>query len=460
MNSSINKHRFNIVVNSAGQRILIVDDQYRTFVYEAMPFDSFDAIFCETEDYTVLRRQISSLISVETTPNYSFKPLFVKPVVTNKRTLVFADGVCSSIESTELIQVTKRIQERFISLRFQIFDREPSFWTVERRIFHIVRNYLLRSDQFPEYQLQRHSAMGYEIARFELMIKYKIATVNDVNHFLNDICIQNKLLKFTNLVAIIELCPHCHEGRLIWQETCPKCGTIDIEEVNMIHHFRCANISSEESYIKDGKLVCPKCRLELKHIGVDYDRPASMYFCREHNMHFSTATIKALCTNCHHTSELSQLQRKRIYNREYTTLGVTTFAHCDHIVDSDDVPKMPSIYSYNSFIQALKIRVDIARHNPDLRTVVYRLRITPESDELADRHIVKRIYYLYPNIIISYSNNTYYVLQGFVQETTEEIAAKILRFKEHNNKYKDYTFDGEYIEIDVNMEIDRIIALL
>lgn len=74
-------------------------------------------------------------------------------------------------------------------------------------------------------------------------------------------------------MCVTHVCPKCYDKGMIYQETCPKCGSVDVEEHNMIHHFRCANISPERTYVKDGKLICPKCLKELHHIGVDYDRP-------------------------------------------------------------------------------------------------------------------------------------------------------------------------------------------
>ncbi len=461
MSNSINKHRFKIETNSADQRILIVGDDYRSFVYEPVPFDAFDAILFETEDTAVLKRQILSIVRVESSPNYSFKAFFINPAINNKSALIYADGICSGIEAQDLIRETRRIKERFVALRFKVFDRDSNFWTPERRIFHVVRTHLIRSDKFPDWEVARQSALGYALPRFEMLMKYKIATVKEVMQCLEKLCTQHKLLETGELRAVLNICPHCYENKMIWHETCPKCGTIDIEEVHMIHHFRCANISSEESYLKDGKLICPKCKHELKHIGVDYDRPASMYLCKENNIHFSTPVIKALCTNCEKTSELVELLRRKIHQLSYTNLGISMFAQNDHVHDSDDIPKLSTIHSYNSFVSAIRVRVNIARNNGNLYPVVFRLRVTPEDNyDMINLSVINRIYKLHPNAVISYKNGAFYLLQSFTHKLTKEIIDEILPLKEFNRKNPGYKFDGNYIELDINRDIDSIIASL
>ncbi len=461
MTKLIDRYYFKIVTNSVGQRILIVGDDYRHFAYEPVAFDNFDAIFFETEDYALFKHQVASIITVENSPNYSFKPFFIKPAIAHDSALVYADGVCSSIDAQELIQETRRINERFISLKFKVYDREPSFWTPGRRIFHVFRTYLLRSNNCPGWQVQKFSALGYAIPRLDMLLRHKYITAKILLLYLDRLCDEYNLLTRDELKAVIHICPHCYENRLLLQEVCPKCGTIDIDEVNMIHHFRCANISSEESYIKDGKLICPKCKHELNHIGVDYDRPATMYYCRENNIHFSTPLVKGLCASCQKTSDISQLLKRKLFNSCYTALGVTTFAQYDHVQDSDNIPKLPSIYTFNSFINAVKVRVNIARNNGDLYPVVFRLRVTPEDNyDMIDSVVIHRIYGLYPNAILSYKNNTFYMLQSFTHKVTQEIVNEVLPLKEFNKNNLGYTFKGDYIELDINMKIESIISLL
>ncbi len=455
------KHYFNVATNCAGQRVLIVDNEYRHFTYEPVPFDAFDAIFFESEDYALLKRQVRSIITVDNSPNYSFKAFFIKPAITNKEALVFADGVCSSIDAPELIEQTRRIAERFVSMKFRVFDRDASFWTPERRIFHVLRTYLVRSDKYPEWEVQKLSALGYTIPRLEMLVKYKYASSKVMMQYLETLCDQYKLIEKRDLKAVIHICPNCYENRILLQEVCPKCGTIDIDEVHMIHHFRCANISSEESYLKDGKLICPKCRLELKHIGVDYDRPASMYYCKDNGIHFSTPNVKGLCAACHHTSDISELIKKRLYQTDYTALGLATFAQYDHVQDSDDIPKLPSIHPFNSFINAVRVRVSIARNNGNLYPVIFRLRVTPEDNlEMIDEVVINRIYKLHPNAVISYKNNTFYILQSFTHALTTENIDEFLPLKMFNKNNSGYNFDGDYIELDLDLKIDAIISLI
>ncbi len=459
MNNPTNIHHFKIAINTAGQRIMIVDDDYRNFIYETVRFEAFDAIFFETEDSMLLKRQIGSITASRRDPNYTFKPFFFKPTITSKSALTFADGLCTTIDDPILIEETKRINERFRSLGFVLYDREPSFWTPENRMYHIVRTYLLRGDKFPEWEIKRDSSLGYAIPRFEILLKLKVISVADIWIYYEKACAHN-LLKTTKLKAAVYCCPTCMENKNIWQELCPKCGTMDIDEVNMIHHFRCANISAEQTYIKDGKLICPKCTHELKHIGVDYDRPASMYYCKNDNIHFSVPDVKSLCLTCHTVSSVQELKRVKLYELDYTPMGVTTFAHYDHLQDSDDIAKLSTIYAYSGFVRSVRVRVVIARNN-NLYPVVFKVRVTPEDNfNLIEDVVIHHIYRLHPNAVISYKNNTFYILQSLTHKMTDKDANEILPLGKFNKENPGYTFEGEYLELDVNDDIEHIIATL
>jgi hypothetical protein len=76
------------------------------------------------------------------------------------------------------------------------------------------------------------------------------------------------------------LCGRCDSARLHAFEACPGCGGADLTETPIVHHYRCGWQEPEPRFVKDRALVCPKCRRELRHYGVDYDKPGSVLVCR------------------------------------------------------------------------------------------------------------------------------------------------------------------------------------
>jgi len=63
-------------------------------------------------------------------------------------------------------------------------------------------------------------------------------------------------------------------------------------------------------------MQCPKCNKELKHIGIDYDKPSEIHTCKS-CMHSSQETkMKAKCIDCGEENHLDQLSTYAI--KRYT----------------------------------------------------------------------------------------------------------------------------------------------
>ncbi|MCG2588426.1 hypothetical protein [Rhodohalobacter sulfatireducens] len=120
---------------------------------------------------------------------------------------------------------------------------------------------------------------------------------------------------------IIQSCNHCSGGYFNYRECCPSCGSPDLQSSDLIHHFVCAHVGPEDTFKNDDRLECPKCDKELRHIGIDYDKPSSMYTCRSCRNQFQNATVKALCVDCGNDNELSMLHTRSIKTYSITAKG-------------------------------------------------------------------------------------------------------------------------------------------
>ena len=80
--------------------------------------------------------------------------------------------------------------------------------------------------------------------------------------------------------ARTHLCGRCNSARLLAYEACPKCGSADLTDEPIVHHYRCGCQEPESRFIAGRLLICPKCRRELRHFGVDYSKPGSVVQCR------------------------------------------------------------------------------------------------------------------------------------------------------------------------------------
>lgn len=124
----------------------------------------------------------------------------------------------------------------------------------------------------------------------------------------------------TDFVDIAHLCSQCLSGFINYRETCPKCGSRNHESQHTIHHFVCGFVGPESDFFQDQKMVCPKCDRQLRHIGVDYDKPSLISECENGHV-FQEADMKTFCFNCQDENELSNLIDYRLHQFALTASG-------------------------------------------------------------------------------------------------------------------------------------------
>lgn len=117
------------------------------------------------------------------------------------------------------------------------------------------------------------------------------------------------------------LCPECLSAFLNFRETCPACGSPNLKREDLIHHFVCAYIAPESDFLHGEDLICPKCHRQLRHIGVDYDRPSVLYTCRTCGHEFQTPVVRVLCFQCGSDHLVENLLEKVVKEYELTSKG-------------------------------------------------------------------------------------------------------------------------------------------
>ncbi len=111
----------------------------------------------------------------------------------------------------------------------------------------------------------------------------------------------------------ILLCPHCKNCNLNIRETCTQCKSPHLKVIEMLHHYRCAYIGTEDEFKKGIDYLCPKCHKELKHIGVDYEKPGENYLCEPCHAYFPEAQTVAQCRACAQIFDVDQAHRQVIW---------------------------------------------------------------------------------------------------------------------------------------------------
>ncbi len=83
-----------------------------------------------------------------------------------------------------------------------------------------------------------------------------------------------------------------------FREVCVNCRSSNIVETDMIHHYSCGYTGAEPEFQDGIRYLCPKCDVELKHIGVDYEKVSTDYVCGACAHVFTEPEIDCQCLAC------------------------------------------------------------------------------------------------------------------------------------------------------------------
>ena len=117
-------------------------------------------------------------------------------------------------------------------------------------------------------------------------------------------------------------CNKCGSARLNVYEACPACSSADLFEEVLVHHYRCGCQEAESHFIQGDLLVCPKCRRELRHLGVDYGKPGRIAVCRACGAVNSTPSANFNCLDCSAVTPAETAATTDWYHYDLTELGL------------------------------------------------------------------------------------------------------------------------------------------
>jgi hypothetical protein len=96
----------------------------------------------------------------------------------------------------------------------------------------------------------------------------------------------------------LHTCQYCESSRLHAREVCIKCHSSHLSEHSLIHHYACGWQAVQSSFEVSNGYICPKCRKELRHYGVDYDKPGAVTCCESCGDTMSEPEVGFLCLDC------------------------------------------------------------------------------------------------------------------------------------------------------------------
>jgi hypothetical protein len=125
----------------------------------------------------------------------------------------------------------------------------------------------------------------------------------------------------------LNCCPSCDSARVVLREECRKCRSADVEEVSIIHHFRCGYQAPERDFIEGNGLRCPKCVHALEAFSVDYDRPGSLMVCNACKNETGEAAVGFRCLDCSVNEDASKLVARTYHQYELTEAAARILAN-------------------------------------------------------------------------------------------------------------------------------------
>ncbi len=116
-------------------------------------------------------------------------------------------------------------------------------------------------------------------------------------------------------------CSSCQSAFLNFEEQCPHCNSGNLKIDELVHHFKCAYTGELSEFQIGNHLSCPKCEQQLRHIGVDYDKPSIIYHCNDCTHVFQDPEVICSCYNCGHTTSPEDQINRTIEHYNVTSLG-------------------------------------------------------------------------------------------------------------------------------------------
>jgi hypothetical protein len=295
------------------------------------PLDKYDAIILDARNVE-FTRIIIKLFRSSPHVDYYLKPIFLINAreATDPYISELSDGSLSSFDQIpEIINDINDINQRAAQLEHA---KSKSF---EVQLFNKVLNYLFTrniNNLKPHHDI--NSAIGYS---------YPVISVNFEPFEESKVLDHLEWAEKENLIwpdfhDRIYLCNNCKCGHLSYREICPNCDSANMRAEDLVHHFPCGYIGALSDFRNqvDTVLSCPKCSKELRHIGVDYDKPSIINHCQNCNEVFQDYLVKAKCVQCGNDSDVQFLISKNIHVYKLTKKGRT--AALSGMFTSDFVP--------------------------------------------------------------------------------------------------------------------------
>jgi len=232
--------------------------------------------------------------------------------------------------------------------------------------FRILRFIVSRNTSFKP-KLNAHKLSGYSYPLLDTIADREGHSLFQAFDFL-----ENQKLMTGEFVSKTHFCCHCDCAFLNFKEVCPQCHSDDLSSYELIHHFKCAYVGELPEYEQDDELICPKCNRQLRHIGVDYDKPSLIHHCHQCNHRFQEAFVLTQCFNCGRQVEPENQLVRTIKAYQSTAMGNSVAIYGMDTLFTKLLEPQFNLFSTQEFKHFLTIEIErIQRYQISTSTLVF-----------------------------------------------------------------------------------------
>ena len=375
------ERRYHIVSNKLGRRILMINNLVQIDQEPDIKADDFDAIFINIAHraYEENRLIIRWTSPIRTQKCY-LKPLFATTAL--EEFMHFAayliDGFCSSPFDDKFTDYIETVYNNINKFRMRT-ELSQSLSSTAKNLANMVKFDISRGRLTYTNTSIRGYAKGYS-AVFLAWYDNQETLYHEERSKFNLKMLELGFSDKIRMIDRVHTCPECGDSHLLFVECCPKCKSSNIKQEAILHHFRCANISPESTYQWDGELRCPKCKKLLRHVGVDYDRPATVYTCYDCGNNFMRSSMRVQRTNCGTSTTPDALIAVDVLEYKLTSDGLRAFATDEALLQIESKDIFSGHCTYEDFKNTIMSFSDM----PSYRThqlFILRYRYTYDGND-------------------------------------------------------------------------------
>jgi len=159
----------------------------------------------------------------------------------------------------------------------------------------------------PQYDFSTEPGFIYPVVEQTIQVKGKEAVA--ILESLSD----KGILKRSFFDKLLR-CPRCQSINLRPSIRCPQCGSGHIVRGRVLEHLACRYVGVEDEFRAGGRYVCPRCKMELRTMGADYQSRGVLRKCRDCGEVFNVPLTNWVCLKCSSISDDDKVDEVSIYS--------------------------------------------------------------------------------------------------------------------------------------------------